>query len=303
MTSISGLGSSAWSSMSSVAQRQPQKLSEKLTEKFDTDGSGALGTDELQSLMDDMSSRSGVTSTTSAKDLLAQSDANSDGSLDTSELEAAFASMQPPPSTMAFAQSRGDVPPDDLFSKVDADGSGGVNTQELQSLMSDMRGSSVSDEDAQAAFSALDSDGDGSLTQAEFDAARPQDAGGMPAPPPASSTSSSASAQGSEAAAGAGGAAPAGGASASASTTYDELDTNEDGVVSAAERLAGALKEASQQSVAATTATSADGSGSASARQDGRGETRNLLAQVASLAYQAASGMAQPATQTFSYVA
>ena len=276
MTSISSIGSSAWSSIAS----QSQKLNEKLTQKFDGDGSGALNTDELQSMMDDMSSRSGVAASSRAQDLLSNHDANSDGSLDADELVSALGSMQLTPSTMAFAQSRGSAG-DDLFAKVDADGSGSVDLAEMTSVMSEMQGSVVSEEDAQAMFAALDSDGDGALSQAEFDAGRPQEA-----------LEATTTAQGRAPASGAGGAAPAGGASGASNDTYDELDTNEDGVVSEVERLVGELKESLK-------------TGGKDADTDVSSQTytavRSAMMQVVNQAYEAVSGASKPSVSTFSY--
>lgn len=116
-----------------------------------------------------------------------------------------------------------------------------------------------------------------------------------------SSTASSTEADGTQAAdgvGGAGGTAAAGGAGgASSSTTYDELDTNEDGVVSASERLAGVLKEAAEEAASATVSDS-----SASSTKEGS-NARNAFVQAANLAYQMASGLVQPAQSTFSYAA
>jgi hypothetical protein len=127
---------------------------------------------------------------------------------------------------------------------VDSDGSGDVSSDELTALLQKMNGQeSVSEEDAAALFSQLDSDDDGSLSQAEFDAARPQNAGGMPPPPPAqasASTESDSDSTGTAAASGVGSRRRRG----STTTVYDELDTNEDGTVSLAERLAGAAEDA-----------------------------------------------------------
>ena len=138
MTSISSLGSSnAWSSaIQSQRSQQSAKLAEKLSANFDADGNGSLNETELQSLMDDIGSRTGQSGGSSAKDLLSSSDSNADGSLSTDELEAALPSMLPPPrSTMDFAQSRGAGQSDDLFSKVDSDGSGDVSSDELTALL------------------------------------------------------------------------------------------------------------------------------------------------------------------------
>ena len=109
----------------------------------------------------------------------------------------------------------------------------------MQALLEAMSGGTASQTGVSSddAFAALDTDGDGSMTQTEFDAGRPPEgsappAGGMPPPPGVSR--------------GAGGTQDA-----SATTTYDALDTNEDGVVSLTERLAGATSTLEQDAVSA----------------------------------------------------
>ncbi|TXT40313.1 MAG: calcium-binding EF-hand-like protein [Comamonadaceae bacterium] len=157
-----------------------------------------------------------------------------------------------------------------MFAKVDADNSGGVDKTELKNLLSDVASktgvsnSSSSDE----LFTKLDANSDGSLTSdelgqgmqsimppppstmefaqsrtesngnlSEAEAARtqggeaaqggagPQAAGGMPPPPPPGAASGTAS-------------------NTDSSTSYDELDTNQDGTVSLSERLAGSASSA-----------------------------------------------------------
>ena len=164
------------------------------------------------------------------------------------ELGKTMQSFMPAPSTMDFVQSRSSADStseatngtgDDLFGTVDSDGDGAVSKTELQALLEAMSGGTASQTGVSSddAFAALDTDGDGSLTQTEFDAGRPPEgsappAGGMPPPP--------------------GGSRGAGGTQdASATTTYDALDTNEDGVVSLTERLAGATSTLEQDAVSA----------------------------------------------------
>jgi Ca2+-binding EF-hand superfamily protein len=142
---------------------------------------------------------------------------------------------------------------DKLFAKVDSDGSGSVDKTELQGLADKVAkatgGDSVNTDDI---FSKSDTDGDGKLSKDEFDSALKSI---MPQP---SSTVDFAQAHGAGGPPpGAGGPPPGGGggggdsstassadsaSSSSSSATYDPLDTNEDGVVSMQERLAGALK-------------------------------------------------------------
>ncbi len=248
MTTISSV-SSAWSGASVQRASRPPPSPERLLSKIDADGSGGVSDTELQGLLDDVAKKTGVSSQTSAADLVKQYDANGDGSLNADELGKTMQSvLPPPPSTMAFAQSRsGDSSSaatgqagDDLFGKVDSDGDGAVSQTELQALLEAMSGGTASKTGVSSdqVFSQLDADGDGSLSEAEFDAGRPSDAagdaGGMQAmgmPPPP------------------GGPGGAGGSSSAAS--YDPLDTNEDGVVSTAERLAGSTSSVEQDAITA----------------------------------------------------
>jgi Ca2+-binding EF-hand superfamily protein len=231
MTTIGAIGgaSAAWSNMAASRAR----MQDKMFEKVDADGSGGIDTSELQGLLDDVAEKTGVDAGSDATALLSQLDSNGDGSLGSEELAEGMRSILPPPSTMDFAQARASGS-DDLFSKVDADGDGSISEDELQDLVEKIgthrAGPSAPADATDDAFSRLDSDGDGSLSQAEFDAGRPSSPQGGPAgmpPPPPAGARNDAGASGTSAA-------------------YDPLDTNEDGVVSAAERAAGASTEAVQ---------------------------------------------------------
>ncbi|WP_114973855.1 EF-hand domain-containing protein [Rhodoferax ferrireducens] len=143
-----------------------------------------------------------------------------------------------------------------MFAKVDTDSSGGVDKTELQGLLTDVaqktgvtNDSSSSDE----LFSKMDSNSDGSLSSDELD----QGMQSLMPPPPstmdfAQSRSDSTS---NEETRGADGTPPppppggAGGSASAGSTTYDPLDTNEDGTVSAQERLAGSSSSSSTDAV------------------------------------------------------
>jgi Ca2+-binding EF-hand superfamily protein len=156
-------------------------------------------------------------------------------SLSSEELATGMQSvMPPPPSTMEFAQTRSATATDDLFSKVDANSNGSVDETEMTAFTDKMK--TETRRDSPSSFSELDTDSDGLLSQAEFDAVKPggppDGAGGMQGaggPPPAGGAGRPGGAQATE--------------STSSSTTYDALDTNEDGTVSEMERLAGALKD------------------------------------------------------------
>lgn len=258
MSTISGVSGSgnAWAALNT--QRSQHQA--KMFAKVDTDSSGGVDPTELSTLLSDVSEKTGV-SLGDAKELFTQMDINSDGSLSSDELDAGMqALMPPPPSTMEFAQSRGMDGADDLFAKVDTDGDGAVSQDELQVLTDKIKqdtGQDVSED-----FAKLDTDGDGSLSQTEFEAGRPQ--------PPEGSQG----AQGPGGARGPGGPGGAHGASSS-DTSYDPLDTNQDGTVSEVERMVGELKEA----IAGL--SDSDGSNDTAARQQLAELAQKIYAQVA----------------------
>lgn len=121
-----------------------------------------------------------------------------------------------------------------LFAKTDTDGSGGVDSTELQTLMDKVseRTGVANTSTATDLMSSLDGNGDGSLDADELQK-------GIPSIVPLPSTMEFSQTRG----AGGpppGGPLPAEAAGGSDSTTYDPLDTNKDGIVSAAEAAAGA---------------------------------------------------------------
>ena len=265
MSSISGVSgsSNAWAAVS--AQRAQHQA--KMFAKVDTDSSGGVDQTELSSMLSDVASKTGA-SLGDSQELFTKMDSNADGSLSSDELDKGMKDLMPPPSTMDFAQSRGmggsNGSQDDLFSKVDTDSDGAVSQDELQVLTDKIK--SESGQDVSQDFSLLDADGSGSLSQAEFNAGRPQ--------PPAG-------AQGPQGAQGPGGPPPSGGPGGagkteSSSTTYDSLDTNQDGTVSEMERMVGELQEA-----VASLASSSDASGNTTTNQQIAELAQKIYAQVA----------------------
>ena len=277
ISSVSG-SSNAWNT-------QRTSMQTRMFAKVDTDSSGGVDASELQTMLDEVSQHTGVSFGKTAQELLTAMDGNSDGTLSSDELAQGMQSiMPPPPSTMDFAQARngGQDGSDDLFSKVDTDGDGSVSQSEMSDFVAKMGKNSDSSSDDK--FAKLDTNGDGALSQAEFEAGRPQGHGhaqgatgpqgaGPMGPPPG----------------GAGKAEESSGTSASSSTSYDPLDTNQDGTVSEMERLAGALKDLAQT---ASQNTSGDDSNAVIAKlaqklydqissnwlQDGGGNTATLKA-------------------------
>ena len=113
MTTISGAGSSAWSSISNLRPARPPggmdptKMKAELFAKVDADGSGTVDKTELQGMLDATVNKSGGT-TTSAADVFANIDSDGNGSLSADELDQGMKRLMPPPAdTLEFAQSRG----------------------------------------------------------------------------------------------------------------------------------------------------------------------------------------------------
>jgi Ca2+-binding EF-hand superfamily protein len=235
MSTINSIGAagSAWSDMMSS---RAGAMKDRMFAKVDGNGDGSVDKTELQTMLDKIAKKTGGTAA-DAGDMLGKMDSDGNGTLSKDELEAGMKSLMPPPSsTLDFAQQRnGDS--QDLFAKLDANGSGALDVSELSPLLDKMAagragagkasGDVAGAADA-AVFKQLDTDGDGAISKDEFSAAMQKAGGGgpPPGPPPA-------------AAAGAG----SGGSAGDSSSATVPLDTNGDGVVSAQERAAGALKD------------------------------------------------------------
>ncbi|MFT7773125.1 XopAW family type III secretion system calcium-binding effector [Roseateles sp.] len=231
MSTISGLGG-ANRSWDSAQQTRKAEHDARMFAKVDSDGSGGVDATELAQML----KQGNATGDADSAALLKQMDSDGDGSLSSDELSQGMRDLMPPPaSTLDFAQARA--------------GSG-------------------DEEDGDAdSFAALDTDGDGQLSRAEFEAARPQQGPqgpqGAGGPPPAQSGGTQAT-------------------SASSSTSYDPLDTNQDGTVSEIERLAGQLKELAK----------------AGADADGQGATSDIAVLAQKLYDQISKNWLQPAAQT-----
>ncbi|XAH24924.1 XopAW family type III secretion system calcium-binding effector [Xylophilus sp. GW821-FHT01B05] len=239
MTTINGAGSSAgsaWSAMQTARDARRAWMEKEMFSETDSDGSGSVDGTELQTVLDKLSSATGG-STAKASDLVSQF--GTDGTLSQDQLTQAMQSLMPQRSTMDFAQSRSSdstsaqgTAGDDLFGKVDSDGDGKLSAAEFQALQQKMSGqtdTSSTDSAASKLFAQLDTDGDGSLSQAEFDAGRPSAQGGGQGMAGGMPPPPPDSTSSTS--------ASSSGRSTSA-TTYDPRDTNKDGVVSAEELLA-----------------------------------------------------------------
>jgi hypothetical protein len=145
------------------------------------------------------------------------------------------------------------------FKATDTGNKGYLEQSDLKSAIVKLspEGMKVSEADATAiaksAFAAMDQDKDGKVTQAEFkQSAQSQDRPEGPPPGGRSPRAGGAGPQGGGGGGGAGGTAGASGGGSASAKTYDAADSNQDGTVSEAERLAYADKKANQ------TASSAD---------------------------------------------
>lgn len=294
MSTISGVSGSSnpWAAL----KNQHSQMQAKMFAKVDTDSSGGVDQAELQTMLSDISQKTGVSIDGSAADTFTKMDSDADGKLSSDELDQGMQSlMPPPPSTMDFAQSRSaggsGGSQDDLFAKIDTNSDGALDQTELKTLTDKIKADTG--EDTSEMFAQLDTDSDGKLTQAEFDAGRPQ--GG---PQGASGAQGSEKAGGPPPPGGPGGPGGAGGSeSASSSTDFDPLDTNQDGTVSEPERMAGEIK-------AAIASVTADTSDSAQTSDTTASAARFDVAQLAKLVYdQIAEGFSAQSNSTLSATA
>jgi len=132
-------------------------LADALISALDTDGDGAISSDELNN---------GLTSAGSSADgnqIFSALDKNKDGTVSQDELTA---SLPPPPPPQQAAS-------DELFSQLDADGDGSISATELSSaLQSSSDNTSTNNTDTSAALlKVLDSDSSGGVSSDELKAA------------------------------------------------------------------------------------------------------------------------------------
>src|SRR5450830_1883607 len=200
MSSLSSVtqSSNGWANAMPPKPAGGGKATERLFSEFDTDSSGSVDSTELQSLLSDVSQKTGLSiSSSTAADLLSASDSNGDGSLSANELDSALKSvLPPPPSTLDFVQSRssGSSNSSSSTSTTTATGQADDKLFSLLDQMASDQGNTSSALSASEVISQLDSNGDGGLSASEFDAARPQgqdgpSQGGMPPPPPLTDSS------------------------------------------------------------------------------------------------------------------
>jgi Ca2+-binding EF-hand superfamily protein len=185
-----------------------QQLQQMLFNKADANGDGQIDPTEFASVGQNLPSGKNATGGTSAASLLSSQ-----------SLDSLLSVQMQPPS------------PQDIFVSADADGDGKVTADELKADMAKHAppGADVSDH-ADKLLAKLDTDGDGSISQGEFAAMKSPHGGGHGGPHGAG---------GPKGAGGASGPGQASNDSSDQDQTYDPLDTNKDGTVSAKELAAG----------------------------------------------------------------
>ncbi len=195
------------------------------------------------------------------------------------ETRGALLSVQENGASSASA-TEGHDPSAQTMAALDTDGDGGITQAELETALSATPSSSTSDE-AASLIEGLDTDGDGAVSQAELTNFMKAN---MPSPPPpmaSASTSGSASASTSASASGSGSASSS--SSDSASNTFDAIDTNKDGEISKAELDAYLAKtEASGPSAS----SSGSSSSSTTSSTDASSSFASIMAQMLQQSYQ-----------------
>ncbi len=215
-------------SVSLISAGQMQYARQDMFSRIDTDGNGSVSKEEF------VLNRPDGVSESQASEKFAELDSEGTGSLSAEQM----AKGAPPPngrpavvgsSVEAIAEdmlasiiemieeleNSTSTKGSDMFSSADTDGDGYLSEAEFIAA----RPEGVSKEEAAQLFASLDEDGTGLVSEEQMAQA---------GPPPGGKG---------------GGVGPTGGGGESSSEEYDELDTNEDGVVSYSEKLAGGVIE------------------------------------------------------------
>lgn len=121
---------SAWAqTLSSISSALSTHLQDKMLKKMDTDSSGGVDQTEFKAALEKVAGKLGVDAGEGAEELYASLDADSDGSLNGSEVGQLLQQLFTPPSdTQAFVQSRGD---EARFAELDADADGQISMAEF----------------------------------------------------------------------------------------------------------------------------------------------------------------------------
>jgi Ca2+-binding EF-hand superfamily protein len=232
------------SSFGSYASGVSSSVLQTFFSRTDADTDASLSRDELIEALGKTAEATDSSAATAADDLISGLDGDSDGAVSQTEFQFFSDQFDYGGSGILLAAqeaSQRGARFQSAFSSLDSDSSGGISADELTSALS----STLSDTDTSSLLDSLDGDDDGSVSENELESALDAAAESRrpslpPGPPPLNGPPGSGMASsGDDSSAGgsvSGGSAAAGGTS---SSTLNPLDTNQDGYVSAEERVAG----------------------------------------------------------------
>jgi Ca2+-binding EF-hand superfamily protein len=147
-------------------------IAQKIFKKLDSNGNGGIDETELSAL-------SGNGNTSDIGQLFSKMDSNNDGKVDQSETESVFQKLSAKMDEV-FSKAAGSRPkppsPQEMFNMADIDCSGGLDETEFSNIIQNGNGKGPQ-------FSDFDTDGDGTITEAEHTAAM-EKMGPPPGPPP-----------------------------------------------------------------------------------------------------------------------
>ena len=179
MSTLSAISGVAGNSNGWAAARS--QMQARMFAKADADGSGGVDKTELQSMLDDISKKTGVSSTastgtsgTSTDELFTKMDSNGDGGLSSDELAKGMQSLMPAPSTMDFAQTHGPGGPGGPGGpspSSDATSYDPLDTNQDGTVSEAEKAAGQAKTDAlQALFKSIDTNGDNKISSTESDA-------------------------------------------------------------------------------------------------------------------------------------
>ncbi len=198
---VQAIGGSGGSLISLYTERMRSRLSpDERFKQMDTDGSGSLSKTELETVLTDMTAKTGAT--LSVDDSMVTYDADNDALLNQSEMDGLMRAVMeqygPPEASTTIEQAigaymensesdqlsalmenlatrkmEGPPPPppnpEDKFDELDTDGDGNLNASELKVLAEEMAERTGSSFDAAEAVGEYDADGDDLLSLDEMD--------------------------------------------------------------------------------------------------------------------------------------
>lgn len=139
MSTTETVGSSVtgqWSqALASIGSALSGKLQDKMLKKADTDGNGTVGQTEFEAALEKISTKYGIDLGQDSQALFAGLDSDSDGALNGEELGQVIQHLfAPPTNTQDFLQSRGN---EEQFGALDADGDGSLSMAEFTGVPAD----------------------------------------------------------------------------------------------------------------------------------------------------------------------